>query len=220
VDVLAVAADVRDANQVQALADQSVQRFGHVDVVCNNAGIAPSPAAMWELDLATWRWTIDVALMGVVHGIHAFAPVLVRQGRGHVVNTASVGGLVPLPGMGPYNAAKHAVVGLSETLRLEFLRVAPEVGVSVLCPGLVDTQLPLTTRINQPGATPESAAVGSTQSMASQAGPGRTILSSGEVAQQTLAAIETNRLHIITHLDSRGPVTARVEALLADLPAD
>jgi NAD(P)-dependent dehydrogenase (short-subunit alcohol dehydrogenase family) len=218
VEVLAVTADVRDAEAVDGLARLALDRFGHIELVCNNAGVAPSPAPMWQLELATWRWTIDVALLGVVHGIRAFAPILIGQGRGHIVNTASVGGLIPLPGMGPYNAVKHAVVGLSETLQLELSAVTPEVGVSVLCPGLVDTDLPLSTRLNQPGGSGTIDPGDSPPSMSSQAGPGRTILTPEQVAEATLAAIESNQLHVITHEDSRGPVIARLNGVLADLP--
>ncbi|WP_255649302.1 SDR family NAD(P)-dependent oxidoreductase [Frankia sp. ArI3] len=116
---LAVAADVGDADQVGALAAATIDRFGRVDLVCNNAGVVSRPAPMWEQSLASWRWLIDVALLGVVHGVHHFVPHLIRQGGGHVLNTASVGGLMPLPTLTPYNAVKHAVIGLTETLNLE-----------------------------------------------------------------------------------------------------
>jgi NAD(P)-dependent dehydrogenase (short-subunit alcohol dehydrogenase family) len=220
VDVLEITLDVRDPDAVAAAAERTVDRYGHVEIICNNAGVAPSPMPMWELPVSTWRWTLDVGLMGVVHGIRAFVPHLIAQGRGHVVNTASVGGLVPLPGMGPYSAVKHAVVGLTESLAVELRASAPGVGTSVLCPGLVDTDLPLTTRLTRPDTVPAQEAAGpdaDVPTMAAQVGPGRTLMSREEVARQTVDAIESGRLHIITHADSRGPVTARVDAVLTDL---
>jgi NAD(P)-dependent dehydrogenase (short-subunit alcohol dehydrogenase family) len=214
-----VVTDVRHDDEVTALAEQTLQAFGRVDVVCNNAGVAPDPAPMWEVPLEAWRWTLDVALMGVVHGIRAFAPLFIAQNRGYVVNTASVGGLTPLPSLGPYNAAKHAVVGLSESLRLEFQQARAEVGVSVLCPGLVDTDLPSSSRRNRPDAlgapsTPEPG------SMTAAVAPGRAIMSAEDVAEQTMQAIEADRLHIITHADSRPRILARVNSVLADLAED
>jgi NAD(P)-dependent dehydrogenase (short-subunit alcohol dehydrogenase family) len=214
-----VVTDVRHDDEVAALAEQTLQAFGRVDVVCNNAGVAPDPAPMWEVPLEAWRWTLDVALMGVVHGIRAFAPLFIAQNRGYVVNTASVGGLTPLPSLGPYNAAKHAVVGLSESLRLEFQQAGADVGVSVLCPGLVDTDLPSSSRRNRPDAlgapsTPEPG------SMTAAVAPGRAIMSAEDVAEQTMQAIEADRLHIITHADSRPRILARVDSVLADLAED
>ncbi|MCW2526244.1 MAG: putative short chain dehydrogenase [Pseudonocardiales bacterium] len=215
--VLPVVVDVRSEDEVAALALRTMNEFGRVDIVCNNAGVSPDPGPMWVVPMAMWRWTLDVALMGVIHGIHAFAPHLVAQNRGHIVNTASVGGLTTLPGMGPYNAAKHAVVGLSESLKEEFERYAPAVGVSVLCPGLVDTGLPNTSRVNRPDAAAleQSAAE---VSMAAMAGPGRTILSPATVAEMTISAMEANQMHIITHPDSRSRIVARIDSVLADLP--
>jgi NAD(P)-dependent dehydrogenase (short-subunit alcohol dehydrogenase family) len=215
--VLPVVVDVRSEDEVAGLAERTINEFGRVDIVCNNAGVSPDPAPMWLVSMEMWRWTLEVALMGVIHGIHAFAPHLVAQNCGHIVNTASVGGLTTLPGMGPYNAAKHAVVGLSESLKEEFERYAPAVGVSVLCPGLVDTGLPNTSRVNRPDA----AALGQPAdevSMAAMAGPGRTILSPATVAEMTILAIEADQLHVITHPDSRSRIVARINSVLADIP--
>jgi NAD(P)-dependent dehydrogenase (short-subunit alcohol dehydrogenase family) len=218
--VLPVVTDVSRSADVELLAARTMSEFGRVDVVCNNAGVAPDPAPMWELPLTTWQWVIDVALLGVIHGIRSFAPLLIERGRGHIVNTASVGGLVPLPGMGPYNAVKHAVIGLSETLQVELRKQKssdlPGVGVSVLCPGLVDTGLPATSRMNHPN--PDQLTPTDVPTMASQAGPGRSILSAATVAELTIAGIETDRLHIITHPDGAGPILARLESVRADLP--
>jgi NAD(P)-dependent dehydrogenase (short-subunit alcohol dehydrogenase family) len=149
VKTLAVPTDVSDGAAVQSLAEAAVSRFGSVHVVCNNAGVS-SRADPWSGPVAAWEWVLGVNLWGVIHGIRAFLPVLAAQGEGHIVNTASVAGL--LPGFGPsYDASKHAVVALSEDL-YRSLRVANvPVGVSVLCPGWVRTSIIDADR-NWPGA--------------------------------------------------------------------
>lgn len=139
-EIEGVVTDVTDPAQVQALADAAMARFGAVQVVCNNAGVGGGGLS-WEMPLATWEWVIGVNLWGVIHGVRTFAPLLIDQPEGHMVNTASVAGLVAAPFMGPYNASKHAIVGISETLYHEFTMVAPHVKVSVLCPGWVNTKI-------------------------------------------------------------------------------
>jgi NAD(P)-dependent dehydrogenase (short-subunit alcohol dehydrogenase family) len=136
VDTLAVQADVSQASAVQVLADATLDRFGAVHVVCNNAGVA-ARGEPWAGPLAAWEWVLGVNLWGVIHGIRTFLPHLVAS-EGHIVNTASIAGL--LPGFGPaYDASKHAVVAISEDLYMELTTAAVPVGVSVLCPGWVST---------------------------------------------------------------------------------
>jgi NAD(P)-dependent dehydrogenase (short-subunit alcohol dehydrogenase family) len=139
VETLAVATDVSDHEAVEALADAAVERFGLVHVVCNNAGVS-SGADPWFGPLSAWSWVMGVNLWGVIHGIRAFLPILINQGEGHIVNTASIAGLNP--GSGPiYAASKHAVVALSEELFKATKMVGLPVGVSVLCPGWVRTAI-------------------------------------------------------------------------------
>jgi NAD(P)-dependent dehydrogenase (short-subunit alcohol dehydrogenase family) len=216
ITALAVPTDVSDPAAVQALADTVFDRYGRVDLVCNNAGVVGRQAPAWEQSLETWHWLMDVAFFGVVHGVRSFAPILIQQGSGHFLNTASVGGLIPLPTLAPYNAAKHAVVGFTETLNVELRSVAETLGASVLCPGLVATALAQTSVLNRPdGAeTPEPTAT--IQDEAAQHG---SILTAAEVADLALQGVEDDRVHIITHPDNRASVTARVEGVLADLPA-
>ncbi|GLY89852.1 SDR family NAD(P)-dependent oxidoreductase [Actinoallomurus iriomotensis] len=134
----AAALDVTDAEQVAALYRDVAERHGRLDLVFNNAGIAVGGRTD-ELTLDHWNKTLDVNLRGVIHGVHAAYPILLEQGHGHIVNTASLAGLVPAPLMLPYTTTKHAVVGLSLALRAE---AAPRgVRVSVVCPGFVDTPL-------------------------------------------------------------------------------
>lgn len=157
VDTLEIVCDVSDEAAVQALATATVERFGAAHVVCNNAGVM-SPADPWTGPLSTWEWVIGVNLWGVVHGVRAFLPILAAQGEGHIVNTASIAGL--LPGFGPsYDASKHAVVALTEDLYRETQMSGSGVGVSVLCPGWVRTGI-LDAERNWPtdhGATPSAA---------------------------------------------------------------
>ncbi len=139
VETLAVPTDVSDEAAVQALARTAVERFGSVHVVCNNAGVV-SNADPWLGPLSAWRWVLGVNLWGVIHGIRAFMPVLALQGEGHIVNTASMAGL--LPGFSPsYDATKHAVVAISEDLYRAMKLAGLPVGVSVLCPGWVRTSI-------------------------------------------------------------------------------
>ncbi len=137
-DVLGVRTDVSVADDVDALAAAAVDRYGRVNIVCNNAGVAAG-GLLWELSLADWEWTHGVNHWGVVHGLRSFVPHLLEHGDGHVVNTASVAGHLSYPYMSPYNASKHAVVTISETLYHELRTVESPVGVSVVCPGLVNT---------------------------------------------------------------------------------
>src|SRR5690242_11057570 len=142
VKVLPKRTDVAKAEDVGALADSAYKQFGAVHVLCNNAGVGGSPGAMWELSLEDWRWVIDVDLWSVVHGVRSFVPRMIESGEeGHVVNTASVAGLVSGAVGGPYTVAKFGVVALSEQLYFELGRAGHNIGVSVLCPGFVNTNI-------------------------------------------------------------------------------
>jgi NAD(P)-dependent dehydrogenase (short-subunit alcohol dehydrogenase family) len=139
--VLPVETDVSDAASVAALAQRTVDAFGAAHVLCNNAGVS-AIGYQWQTPLDDWNWVLGVNLMGVVHGVHAFMPILLEQDEAHVVNTASMSGLIASPGMGAYVASKHAVVGLSKALRTDLATRWPHVGVSVVCPGAIATNLP------------------------------------------------------------------------------
>jgi NAD(P)-dependent dehydrogenase (short-subunit alcohol dehydrogenase family) len=139
VETLSVPTDVSESAAVEALAAAAIERFGSVHVVCNNAGVS-SRADPWFGPLSAWEWVLGVNLWGVVHGVRAFLPILVAQGEGHIVNTASIAGLNP--GSGPiYAASKHAVVALSEELFKMTQMAGLPVGISVLCPGFVRTAI-------------------------------------------------------------------------------
>jgi NAD(P)-dependent dehydrogenase (short-subunit alcohol dehydrogenase family) len=137
VDVVGVPTDVSDESSVQALAAGAMERFGAVHVLCNNAGVV-ARSDPWFGPLSAWEWVFGVNLWGVIHGVRAFLPYMVAQPEGHIVNTASMAGLVP--GVGPvYDATKHAVVAITEDLYRMARLVGLPIGVSVLCPGWVRT---------------------------------------------------------------------------------
>ncbi|HEX2402927.1 MAG TPA: SDR family NAD(P)-dependent oxidoreductase, partial [Mycobacterium sp.] len=184
-------------------------RFGRVDLVCNNAGVVCEQAPTWEQRPATWRWLIDVKLMGVVNGVRTFAPLLIAQGSGHFLNTASAGGLMALPTLAPYAATMHAVVGLTETLNAELRSVSTLLGATVLCPGLVDTPLGANSvRLVPPGAVATPADAGGMPAGA---------ISPSVVAQAAIEAVEADRVHAIVGPATDVVVRQRVDGLLADL---
>lgn len=208
VDALVVRTDVSQADEVTALATAAVEQFGRIHVVCNNAGVAPM-GDPWMGPLSTWEWVIGVNLWGVVHGIRAFLPHLVLGGGGHIVNTASIAGL--FPGFDPiYDATKHAVVGLSEGLYNQVRMAGLPVGVSVLCPGWVNTGIADADR-NWPdrlGARPEHTPASAIMRphLARALAEGVT---PAAVADLVATSIEEDRYWVFPHPDWMGMVTQR-----------
>lgn len=209
--VLAVRTDVSDPASVTALRDAALSRFGRVNVVCNNAGVGGVRNPIGRLDLSDWQWVLGVNLWGVIHGCEAFVPHLMEHGDGHIVNTASIAGHVSLPFMGPYNVSKHGVVTLSETLLHELAHAGSPVGVSVLCPGFVATNLIDADRnrpehLVRPLDEPDDAAARERERAA-----GRELLGQkkppAEVAELVVNAIRANRFWIFTD-DQFAPVVA------------
>jgi NAD(P)-dependent dehydrogenase (short-subunit alcohol dehydrogenase family) len=203
-EVLAVPTDVSDGAAVEALRDAAVDRFGTVHVVCNNAGVATG-GPLWTATDDDWGWVVGVNLMGVVHGVQAFTPLLIEQGEGHIVNTASIAGLLAPPFMGIYNATKHAVVALSESLHGELALFGPEVGVSVLCPGWVNTRIHEADRNRPDEATgPTDAEVEDAFGVDFRDVVGGLIqggLDPDHVAALVLDAVRTRRFYVFTHPD-------------------
>ncbi len=204
-EAIAVRTDVSDLEQVRALADRAWAAFGGVHVLCNNAGVA-----VWGgLETATqrdWQWVLGVNLWGVIHGLLAFLPRMIDQGQGgHVVNTASMAGLIASQGLGVYNTSKYAVVGLSETLAKDLRPYG--IGVSVLCPMGVATGIQTSER-NRP-AHLRNAAPSTTEPVELM---GRT-LAPGEVAVAVVAAIRVNQLYVITHEEGLEPLRRRSQRL-------
>lgn len=205
--VRGVPTDVSDAKQVDALARAAVDAFGAVHVLCNNAGVwgGTRTSRLWEHSLQDWEWTLGVNLWGVVHGIRAFVPLMLAQGaEGHIVNTASLAGLIS--GRGIYGATKHAVVSISESLYHDLAQEKARLGVSVLCPGLVDTRI-FVARRNRPErlhdpalSAAESAQLAEREQALSdrlRALPG--VLPPADVADQVLDGIREGRFWILPH---------------------
>jgi NAD(P)-dependent dehydrogenase (short-subunit alcohol dehydrogenase family) len=217
--VIAVPTDVSDAASVQALADAVLERFGRVDLLCNNAGVGGGGDII-ELELADWSWVLGVNLWGVIHGLRSFLPHLVANPAGaHVVNTASMAGLFAFPGGAPYCSSKFAVVGLSESLLGELRQQGSEVGVSVLCPGFVRTNI-FTSQRNRPEELrvpergPLSAARLANAEMIRLVA--ETAIPPEDVADMVLAAVLEDRFWIFSHPDLVDVLDQRHAALLDD----
>ncbi len=215
-EVLAQRCDVSDADAMDALGEAALERFGAVHVVCNNAGVGAG-GTMWELTTEDWEFALRPNLWGVIHGIRVFTRHLVAQDEGHIVNTASMAGLVSVPGMGPYNVTKHAVVTLSETLFHELEAAQSRVGVSVLCPGHVNTRIWESER-NRPE---ELAATGNdvrAPEMQDTHEMYRDILAASmppdDVANLVHDAILEPRFYIHTHAKARAAVEQRMQAIV------
>ena len=207
--------DVRDPDALQRLAVRTLDELGRVDVVCNNAGVVTTRSPMWEQSPEDWRWTLDVNLLGVVNGIRAFVPHLVRQGHGHVVNTASIAGLAPIPGggNGAYTASKHAVVGLSETLSVELAAVGADVGVTVLCPGPVPSRIHTAARNRPSELTAVAEPSGSLPDFRLTLEP----VSASAVAEQVCVAVESRTFYVLPGPGTARMARQRLDRVLADL---
>ena len=194
-EVIGVRTDVAELADVEALRDRTLEEFGAVHVVCNNAGVAGG--SVIDSPIEVWRWVMGVNLWGVIHGCHTFLPHLLEQDEGHVVNTASIAGLAGAAGLGVYCTTKFGVVGLSDSLFQDLAARESNVGVSVLCPGFVNTRIYESDR-NMPdhvrtavGADPEG---DDTQ---------RTVVGMGippaDVADLVLAAVREPRFFVLPH---------------------
>ena len=213
-EVMTQQCDVSSAEAVETLAAASFERFGAVNVLCNNAGVGGG-GRQSVLSVAEWMWVLGVNLHGVVHGVASFLPRMVSSAEpGHIVNTASMAGHVAVGGMGPYNASKFAVVGLSESLFHE-LNGTP-IGVSVLCPGWVKTNIDTSDR-NRPANVPERSL--DTGGDGAMSGFIKAAIASGldpdGVAETVFEAVETNKFWVFTHAEMLPAITARAEGAVA-----
>jgi NAD(P)-dependent dehydrogenase (short-subunit alcohol dehydrogenase family) len=218
-EVIAVRTDVARSGEVEALAQRTFEAFGTAHVVCNNAGVGVGGPA-WELEPADWDWILGVNLWGVVHGIRAFVPRMVQQKEGHVVNTASIAGLVSAPGMSAYCATKQAVVAISECLHHDVgLATDGKVGVSVLCPAWVKTNIADSDRNRPPSPRDGPIRARSARERMTQKWMRSTVaagIAPEEVADKVLQAIVENRFWILTHPKTKGAVEARMRGILDD----
>jgi NAD(P)-dependent dehydrogenase (short-subunit alcohol dehydrogenase family) len=225
--VLARKVDVSSATAMEALAAAVHERFGAPHFVFNNAGVGAG-GLIWENTLADWEWVMGVNVMGVVHGVRLFTPMMLDAAKadasfqGHIVNTASMAGLLTPPNMGIYNVSKHAVVSLTETLYQDLKLVTDQVSASVLCPYFVPTGISQSER-NRPGALAagkptRSQLIG--QAMSDKAvGSGK--ITAADVAQKVFDAMGADRFYIFSHPKALGNVQSRMESIVKiENPAD
>ena len=237
-DVLGVRVDVSSQESVDVLANETLDRYGAVHVLCNNAGVAAESdwsalradgrvAGLWEHSLADWRWTFDVNFWGVVHGIRTFLPIMLEQGEaGHVVNTASMAGFTGGSDLAIYGATKFAVVRITEALHLQLEALGAPIKASALCPGMISTGIFRAHR-NRPGELwsaeqpPESDAARREAVEAT----GRRFATEGlppeDVAEMVLEGIREERFYIFTHANAGDAIRERMERIIArDSPAE
>ncbi len=215
-EAIGLVTDVADAASVRALRDGALDRFGAVHLVHNNAGIGLG-GPIWEVSEEDWRWILGVNLWGVINGVAAFVPTLIEQGEGHVVNTASVAGLVAAPFLGPYNATKQAVVAISETLYKDLQAVGAPIGVSVLCPGFVRTRIAESER-NRPAWAPDREAAGADELR----GAVQSLVDGGiapsTVGERVIDAVRTDTFYVLTHPELDDAITTRFDDILLRRP--
>jgi len=220
VEVLAQQVDVSDAAQMEHLARRVQERFGAPHFVFNNAGVGAG-GLVWENTVQDWQWVLGVNLWGVIHGVRLFTPMMLEAAekdpayRGHIVNTASMAGLLNPPNMGVYNVSKHAVVSLSETLYQDLALVTEQVGASVLCPYFVPTGIHQSER-NRPG---ELAMAKPTRSQLIGQAMSDKAVSSGkvtaaEVAQKVFDAMAADQFYIYSHPKAIASVQTRLEDIM------
>ena len=228
-EVLAVRCDVRSADAMQALADATMARFGAVHLLFNNAGVGAG-GLIWENTQADWEWVLGVNLWGVIHGIRIFTPLMLATARtepdyqGHIVNTASMAGLLNAPTMGIYNVSKHAVVSLSESLYQDLKLVDAPIGASVLCPYFVPTGISQSHR-NRPEEVRNSSAAPTASQRAAQAMSEKAVssgkVSAADVARMTFAAIDADQFYIYSHPHALSNVRQRMEEIVGQInPGD
>lgn len=209
--------DVSKAEDIEALAKHAMDTFGAVHIACNNAGVGMGGSA-WGMTVKDWEWMLGVNLWGVIHGIRTFVPLMLAQGdECHIVNTASGAGLHVRPFLGMYAATKHAVVGLSEALYHELKLTGSKVGVSVLCPAVVNTRIGESER-NRPQTLANEGETGNPAQMAAMEQAFRAALAAGmapqKVAEAVLEAVREDRFYILTHEETMDRVRSKLEDIL------
>jgi NAD(P)-dependent dehydrogenase (short-subunit alcohol dehydrogenase family) len=223
VDTLAVKTDVSKAEEVEALVKKTIERFGAVHLLCNNAGVAGG-GTVWDSTLADWRWVLGVNLWGVIHGLHYFVPIMLNQDTEcHIVNTASTAGLIASPRMAPYAVSKHGIVAISETLYKQLEERKTKIGVSVLCPGYVRTRLTESDR-NRPKELLEDVNGDSgswDEEMQAFLDKARQLVEGGippkHVAEMIFSAVRDNRFYVFPNAgDFKLLMQARMEDILQE----
>jgi NAD(P)-dependent dehydrogenase (short-subunit alcohol dehydrogenase family) len=214
--VLTVPTDVSDRSQLDRLAAKAAEAFGTVHVLCNNAGVLLPNRPIWQIDLDDWKWLMGVNLWGVVHGLQAFLPRMIAAGEeGHVVNTASAAGLYPVAGISPYCAAKHAVTAMTEVLDQDLRNAGSRIGVSLLCPGAVASDIAHAAR-NRPDWEPRPGDVEALQTSATTLAAG---MDPDRVGDLVFDAIREQRFYVFTDESTKKQGQQRAEAIRSDLAA-
>ena len=227
--VLPFRLDVSKADQVEALGTATFERFGAPHFVFNNAGVG-SGGLIWENTLKDWEWVVGVNIMGVAHGVRVFTPMMLEAAKkdasyqGHIVNTASMAGLLNAPNMGVYNVSKHAVVALSETLYQDLRLVTDQISASVLCPFFVPTGISQSHR-NRPDEFKERGIRPTKSQMIGQAMSDKAVgsgkVSAADVAQMVFDAVAQDRFYIYSHPKAINSVQTRLEdIMMARNPTD
>ena len=219
VEVLSLRTNVAVGEDVDLLAEKTLERFGAVHLLFNNAGVALNKTA-WETTIADWEWVLGVDLWGVIQGVRVFTPIMLKQDTpSHIINTASVAGMLSTQGMAAYNVAKHGVVTLSETLYHDLKRRGANIDVSVLCPAWVNTAIWDSAR-NRPDDLQNSVEQKEADDIKLEESARHAIqsgkVSAPMVAQIVFAAIEANQFYILTHPKIKKWVGLRVEDILQD----
>jgi NAD(P)-dependent dehydrogenase (short-subunit alcohol dehydrogenase family) len=219
VPVLAIRTDVSRGHDVERLAEKTLATFGAVHIVCNNAGVGPG-GVVWENTTADWEWVLGVNVWGVIHGVRVFVPIMLRQNTPcHVVNTASVAGLLSVPGMGIYCVSKHAVVTLSECLYHDLAARGAKVGVSLLCPAYVPTGIADSER-NRPAMLHNPARARSPEDLERERQMRHAVesgrISPDDVAEMVFDGIVNDRFYILTHPRIKAAVEERVQDIVQD----
>ena len=219
-EVLSFKLDVSSAEQMQAMGQAVFERFGAPHLLFNNAGVGAG-GLIWENTVKDWEWVLGVNLMGVVHGVRIFTPMMLQaaaqdpEWRGHIVNTASMAGLLSPPNMGVYNVSKHAVVALSETLYQDLSLVTDQIGASVLCPFFVATGIGQSQR-NRPAGLASDALTSS--QLIQQAMTGKAVhagkVTAADVAQKVFDAVAARQFYIYSHPRAIHSVQTRMEDIL------
>ena len=216
VSALSMKLDVSNAPEVEAFAQLIDRELGGAHLVCNNAGVSPL-GAPWEMSEGDWRWILGVNLWGVIHGVRSFVPRLLARDDGHVVNTASVAGIINPPGSAAYNVTKHAVVALSETLYHDLRERNSRVGVSLLCPAYVPTGIADSERNRPAGIEPT---IKTEQTLAREAMLRKAVssgrLSADDVPRAVVQAVKEERFYVLTHPRIKGAIRARMEDILEE----
>lgn len=219
VPVVGIRTDVSRAQDVERLAEKTLASFGGVHLLCNNAGVGPG-GVVWESTLTDWEWVLGVNLWGVIHGVRVFLPIMLRQDtEAHVVNTASVAGMLSVPNMGIYCVSKHAVVTLTECLYHDLAQRSSRVGVSLLCPayvptGIIDSERnrPALLRNAQRAKTAEELAREEVMRKAVSSGK----ISAEQVAQMVFDAVQGDRFYVFTHPKIKDAIRTRLDDILLE----